>query len=31
MSREDVIETILRWSGELGETLTREDVEKAIA
>ena len=31
MSREEVIETILRWSGELGETLTREDVEKAIA
>jgi hypothetical protein len=31
MSREDVIETILRWSGELGETLTREEVEKAIA
>lgn len=31
MSREDVIETLLRWSGELGETLTRDDVEKAIA
>ncbi len=31
MSREDVIETLLRWSGELGEELTREDVEKAIA
>lgn len=31
MSREDVIATLLRWSGELGETLTREDVEKAIA
>ena len=31
MSREAVIETILRWSGELGESLTREDVEKAIA
>lgn len=31
MSREDVIETLLRWSGELGETLTREEVEKAIA
>ncbi len=30
MSREDVIETMLRWSGELGESLTREDVEKAI-
>jgi len=30
MSREEVIETILRWSGELGENLTREDVEKAI-
>ncbi len=30
MSREDVIETLLRWSGELGEELTREDVEKAI-
>lgn len=31
MSREDVIETLLRWAGELGEDLTREDVEKAIA
>ena len=31
MSREAVTETILRWSGELGEALTREDVEKAIA
>lgn len=31
MSRDDVIETLLRWSGELGEDLTREEVEKAIA
>jgi hypothetical protein len=31
MSREQVIETLLRWSSELGESLTREDVEKAIA
>jgi hypothetical protein len=31
MSREEVIETLLRWAGELGEDLTREDVEKAIA
>ena len=31
MSREQVIETLLRWSAELGESLTREDVEKAIA
>jgi hypothetical protein len=31
MSRNDVVETLLRWSGELGEDLTREDVEKAIA
>ncbi len=30
MSREDVIGTLLRWSGELGESLTREEVEKAI-
>jgi len=31
MSREDVIEALVRWSGELGEALPREDVEKAIA
>ena len=31
MSREQMIETLLRWSAELGESLTREDVEKAIA
>ncbi len=30
MSREEVIETLLRWAGELGESLTREEVEKAI-
>lgn len=30
MSREEVVETLLRWSGELGESLTREDVQKAI-
>jgi hypothetical protein len=31
MSHEDIVEALLRWSGELGEELTREDVEKAIA
>jgi hypothetical protein len=31
MSREDIIQTLLRWSGELGEDLTREDIERAIA
>ncbi len=31
MSRQDIVETLLRWSGELGEDLTREDIEKAIA
>jgi hypothetical protein len=30
MSREETVETLLRWSAELGEDLTREDVEKAI-
>lgn len=30
MSRQEVVETLLRWSGELGESLTREEVEKAI-
>ena len=31
MSHEEIVEALLRWSGELGEELTREDVEKAIA
>ena len=31
MSREDIIQTLLRWSSELGEDLTREDIERAIA
>jgi hypothetical protein len=31
MSHQEVIETLLRWAGELGEDLNREDVEKAIA
>jgi len=30
MTREEVIQAVLRWSGELGEDLTREDVEKAL-
>ncbi len=30
MSREEVIEAVLRWAGELGEDLTRQDVEKAL-
>jgi hypothetical protein len=30
MSREEVVQTLLRWAEELGEELTREDVEKAI-
>lgn len=30
MSRDEVVETLLRWAAELGEELTREDVEKAI-
>jgi len=31
MSRDEVIDALLRWSAELGEDLGREDVEKAIA
>jgi hypothetical protein len=31
MTHEEIVEALLRWSGELGEELTREDVEKAIA
>ncbi len=31
MSHEDVVEALLRWAGELGEDLSREDVERAIA
>ncbi len=30
MSHEEVVEALLRWAGELGEELTRADVEKAI-
>jgi hypothetical protein len=30
MTREEVIQAVLQWSGELGEDLTREDVEKAL-
>jgi hypothetical protein len=30
MSREEVIDAVLRWAGELGEDLTRQDVEKAL-
>jgi hypothetical protein len=31
MSREEVVVALLHWSGELGEELTRADIEKAIA
>jgi hypothetical protein len=30
MSQEEVVEAVLRWAGELGEDLTRQDVEKAL-
>lgn len=30
MSQEEVIQALLKWSGELGEDLTRQDVEKAL-
>lgn len=30
MTRDEVIQAVLQWSGELGEDLTREDVEKAL-
>jgi len=30
MSHEEIVDTLLRWAGELGEELTRADVEKAI-
>jgi len=30
MSREEVIQAVLQWAGELGEDLTRQDVEKAL-
>ncbi|HLW58501.1 MAG TPA: hypothetical protein VKV57_01105 [bacterium] len=30
MAQEEVVQALLRWSGELGEDLTRQDVEKAL-
>jgi hypothetical protein len=30
MTQEEVVAAVLRWSGELGEDLTRQDVEKAL-
>ncbi len=30
MTQEEVVQAVLRWSGELGEDLTRQDVEKAL-
>jgi hypothetical protein len=30
MTQEEVVEAVLRWAGELGEDLTRQDVEKAL-
>jgi hypothetical protein len=30
MTQEEVILAVLRWAGELGEDLTRQDVEKAL-
>lgn len=30
MTREEVVQAVMRWAGELGEDLTREDVEKAL-
>lgn len=30
MTRDEVVLVLLRWSGELGEDLTRQDVEKAL-
>ncbi|HTD46218.1 MAG TPA: hypothetical protein VK881_03000 [bacterium] len=31
MTRQEIVQAVLRWAGELGEDLTREDVEKALA
>lgn len=31
MTRQEIVAAVLRWAGELGEDLTREDVEKALA
>lgn len=30
MAQEEVVQAVLRWAGELGEDLTRQDVEKAL-
>ena len=30
MTQEEVIQAVLQWSAELGEDLTRQDVEKAL-
>lgn len=30
MTQEEVVQAVLRWAGELGEELTRQDVEKAL-
>jgi len=30
MMQEEVIQAVMQWAGELGEDLTREDVEKAL-
>ncbi len=30
MTQEEVEEAVLRWAGELGEDLNRQDVEKAL-
>jgi len=31
ITRQEIVQAVLRWAGELGEDLTREDVEKALA
>ncbi|HET8999465.1 MAG TPA: hypothetical protein VFP86_07450 [bacterium] len=30
MTQEEVIQAVMQWAGELGEDLTRQDVEKAL-
>jgi hypothetical protein len=30
MSQEEVVQAVLQWAGELGEDLSRSDVEKAL-
>jgi hypothetical protein len=30
MTREEVVQAVMQWAGELGEDLTRQDVEKAL-